>query len=92
MEIEVKLTSLHIVTAIIAGYLAFIISSGAIAGIGKNEVLAVILGLVILYVTGNISERLFGKEEVGGFKGWFWSGIVPFMFIWIVSWTLFLNW
>ncbi|NYB26358.1 MAG: DUF5379 family protein [Methanobacteriaceae archaeon] len=92
MEIEFKLTSLHAVTAIIAGYLAFIISSGAIAGIGKNEVLAVILGLVILYVTGNISERLFGKEEVGGFKGWFWSGIVPFMFIWIVSWTLFLNW
>jgi len=92
MEIEFKLTSLHAVTAIIAGYLAFIISSGAIAGIGKNEVLAVILGLVILYVTGNISERLFGKEEVDGFKGWFWSGIVPFMFIWIVSWTLFLNW
>jgi len=37
MEIEVKLTSLHIVTAIIAGYLAFIISSGAIAGIGKMK-------------------------------------------------------
>ncbi|MEN6592310.1 MAG: hypothetical protein ABFC12_03590 [Methanobacterium sp.] len=92
MEIEFKLTSLHTVTAIIAGYLAFIISSGAIAGIGKNEVLAVIVGLVILYVTGNISERLFGKEEVGGFRGWFWSGIVPFMFIWIVTWTLFLNW
>lgn len=91
MEIEFKLTSLHAIAAIISGYLSFIIATGAIGGIGKNEVLAVLLGLVILYTTGNISERLFGKEEVGGFKAWLWSGIVPFIFIWIVSWTLFLN-
>ena len=91
MEIEVKLTSLHAITAIIAGYLAFIISTGAIGAIGKNEVLAVLVGLVILYLSGNVSERIFGKEEVGGFKGWLWSGIVPFVFIWIVSWTLLLN-
>lgn len=91
MEIEFKLTAVHAVTAIIAGYLAFIVSTGAIMGVGRNEVLAALLGLVILYITGNLSERLFGKEEVGGFKGWLWSGIVPFMFIWILSWTLFLN-
>ncbi len=92
MEIEFKLTSVHAITAIISGYLSFIIASGAIGAIGKNEVLAVLLGLVILYLTGNISERLFGKEAVGGFKGWLWSGIVPFILIWVVSWTLFLNW
>lgn len=91
MEIEVKLTSLHTLTAIISGYLSFIIATGAIGALGKNEVLAVLLGLVILYLTGNISERLFGKEEVGGFKGWLWSGIVPFVFIWVLTWTLFLN-
>jgi len=91
MEIEVKLISLHAITAIIAGYLSFIISTGAIGAIGKNEVFAVLLGLVILYVSGNVSERLFGKKNVGGIKGWLWSGIVPFVFIWIVSWTLFLN-
>lgn len=91
MDIELKLTAVHTVLAIIAGYLAFIISSGAIIGIGKNEVLAALLGFVILYITGNISERIFGKEEVGGFKGWLWSGIVPFIFIWIMSWTIFLN-
>ncbi len=92
MEIEFKLTSLHLITAIIAGYVSFIVASGAIAAIGKNEVLAVLLGLVILYITGNISERFFGKEEVGGFKDWFWNGIVPFVFVWVIAWTLFLNW
>lgn len=92
MEIEFKLTSLHAITAIISGYLSFIISTGVIGAIGKNEVLAVLLGLVILYLSGNLSERIFGKEDVGGFKGWLWSGIVPFVFIWVVTWTLFLNW
>ncbi len=92
MDVEIKVVSLHSVTAIIAGYISFIIATGVIGGIGKNEVLAVLLGLVILYLSGNISERLFGKEEVGGFKGWLWSGIVPFVFIWVVTWTLFLNW
>lgn len=92
MEVEFKITSLHAVTAIIAGYLSFIISTGAIGGIGKNEVLGALVGLLILYFSGNIAERLLGKEEVGGFKGWLWSGIVPFMFIWVLTWTLFLNW
>ena len=92
MEIEFKLTSLHAITAIISGFLSFIISTGVIGAIGKNEVLAVLLGLVILYLSGNLSERIFGKEDVGGFKGWLWSGIVPFVFIWVVTWTLFLNW
>lgn len=91
MEIEVKLISLHAITAIITGYLSFIISSGIIGAVGKNEVLAVLLGLVILYLTGNASERIFGKDAVGGFRGWLWSGIVPFIFIWVVTWTLFLN-
>lgn len=92
MEIEVKLTSLHAITAIISGYLSFIIASGAIGAIGKNEVLAVLVGLIILYLSGNLSERIFGKEAVGGFKGWLWSGIVPFVLIWVVTWTLILNW
>lgn len=91
MELEVKLTSIHSVLAIVAGYVSFLLSTGAISGLGKNEVLAVVAGLIILYLAGQISERIFGKEEVGGFKGWLWSGIVPFFFIWIVVWVIFYN-
>lgn len=91
MEIEVKLTSIHIVAAIIAGYLSFLIAGGLIGNVGKNEVMAVLLAVVILYFTGQISERIFGKEAVGGLKGWLWSGILPFFFIWILVWVLFLN-
>jgi hypothetical protein len=91
METEVKVISIHIVAAIIASYLSFILSNGSIPGIGKNEVIAVLAGIIILYLSGQVSERLFGKEEVGGLKGWLWSGIVPYIFIWFMGWTMLLN-
>lgn len=91
MEIEVKLTSIHSVLAIVAGYISFLLSTGAISGLGKNEVLAVLVGLIILYLGGQISERIFSKEAVGGMKGWLWSGILPFFFVWILVWVLLYN-
>jgi hypothetical protein len=91
MEIEVKLTSLHVIVAIITGYISYYISSGLISGVGKNAYLAILIGLVILYITGQSSERAFGKEEVGGLRGWFMSGIIPFFFVWVLTWTLLMN-
>ncbi|MEN6574668.1 hypothetical protein [Methanobacterium aggregans] len=91
MEVDAKVTAVHMVAAVIAGYASYVLSSGLISAIGKNEVLAVLLGLIILYIAGNVSERLFGKEEVGGFKGWLWSGIVPFFFMWLVVWIFIFN-
>lgn len=91
MDVDGKVAAIHAVAGIVAGYISFILSSGAIAAIGKNESIAVIAALIILYVAGQISEKMFGKEEVGGFSGWLWGGIVPFFFIWIVVWVVFLN-
>ncbi|HEX3014273.1 MAG TPA: hypothetical protein VHO92_08380 [Methanobacterium sp.] len=87
MDTDGKVASIHTVGGIIAGYLSFILSSGVIF---KNEALAVIIALIILYIMGQVSEKLFGKEEVG-FSGWFWSGIVPFFFVWIMVWVIFMN-
>jgi hypothetical protein len=81
MDTDGKMASIHTVGGIIAGYVSFLLSSGVLF---KNEALAVIVALIILYVVGQVSERILGKEEVGGFSGWFWSGIVPFFFVWII--------
>lgn len=91
MDIEGKVAAIHGVAAVAAGYVSFLLASGGIAGLGKNEVLAVLGGLIILYLIGQISERLFGKEEVGGVRGWFFNGIVPFFFLWIIVWVIFTN-
>lgn len=91
MEIEIKMTTIHAVFALAAGYISYLISNGVISAVGKNEALAVLVGLVLLYIVGQISEKLFGKETVGGFKGWFWNGILIFFFVWIMVWTMLLN-
>lgn len=91
MDVDVKLVSIHTVAAVIAAYISFIVSNGSIAVLGNNQPLGAFAGIVILIIVGQLSERLLGKEEVGGFKGWLWSGVVPFIFIWFVAWTMLIN-
>lgn len=90
MDIEIKLVSIHTVLAIVAGAISYLLYIGAIAGL-KNEFFAVFAGLIILYLGGQLCERLFGKEEVGGMSGWLWNGIVPFFFVWILVWVILYN-
>lgn len=82
MDADGKIAAIHAVAGIVAGYISFMV---------RNEAIAILVALVILYIMGQVSERAFGKEEVGGFKGWLWSGIVPFLFVWIIVWVIFLN-
>lgn len=89
MDDSVKITSVHIVAALIAGYISSLFTLGQIAGLGANDVLAGVSGLIILYIAGQICDKLFGKQE--GFSKWLWNGIVPFIFIWFVFWTIIIN-
>ncbi|BAZ99880.1 MULTISPECIES: EMC6-like membrane protein [Methanothermobacter] len=91
MDIEAKMTAIHVPAGIVAAVVSFYLSNGSIAVFGKNQALGTFAGLVILLIVGNIAERLFGKDEVGGFKGWLWSGIVPFFFIWFVVWAILIT-
>ena len=90
MDVDAKVTIIHVIGGIIAAYLSYALTTGLINGI-NNEVIAILIALIILYLSGQVSERIFGKEAVGGFKGWLWSGIVPFLFVWIVIWVLLFN-
>lgn len=90
MDVDAKVTIIHVITGLIAAYVSYALTTGLFMGI-NNQVVAILLALVILYLSGQISERIFGKEAVGGPKGWLWSGIVPFFFIWIVIWIMLYN-
>jgi xanthosine utilization system XapX-like protein len=60
-----------------------------IPGLGKDDLLAGLLGIVILYAIGQICDRLVGKQEK--FSRWLWDGIVPFIFTWFVVWIILIN-
>ncbi|ADP77502.1 conserved hypothetical protein [Methanothermus fervidus DSM 2088] len=91
MDTDAKITSIHTVSGIIAGFISYILSSGTLPIIGKNEALATFVGVIILLVVGNLCEKWFSKEEVGGFKGWFASGVIPFSLVWFLVWAMLLT-
>ncbi len=90
MDVDAKVTIIHVIGGLLAAFLSFILTTGSIIGF-SGETIALLVALVILYLCGQVSERLLGKEEVGGFKGWLWSGIVPFLAVWLVVWILLFN-
>lgn len=89
MENHLKITGLHVITGLIAAGLSASFSLGLFGF--KNEILAAVIGLAILYATGQISDKLFGKGEVKGFKSWFGDGILPFISIWFLIWIILYN-
>jgi hypothetical protein len=91
MEIDngVKITSIHVVAAVITGFITSLITLGMIPGFGENQILATLVGIIILYAMGRLCDELFGKQE--GFTKWLWDGIVPFAFAWFLVWTLITN-
>ncbi|HOQ20771.1 MAG: hypothetical protein RBT32_07660 [Methanothermobacter sp.] len=91
MDVDAKITAIHSLAGFIAAIISFIVSGGSIPVLGKNQALGTFIGLIILLLTGNIAERIFEKEEVGGFKGWLSNGVLPFIFVWFMVWAILLT-
>lgn len=87
MDITVKVTTIHVIFALITA----LISTGLTVGwFGfKNEVFAGILALIILYFVGQICQKIAG-DEIEGFSQWLWDGIAPFFFTWVIAYTMFV--
>ncbi|HIH61073.1 MAG TPA: DUF5379 family protein [Methanobacteriales archaeon] len=91
MDVDAKITAIHSLAGFIAAIISFIVSGGSIPILGENQALGTFIGLIILLLTGNIAERIFEKEEVGGFKGWLSNGVLPFIFVWFMVWAILLT-
>ena len=86
MDATIKVTSIHIIFALIAA----LISTGFTVGwFGfKNDIFAGFVALIILYFVGQFCQKI-ASEEISGFSQWLWDGISPFFFTWIIAYTLF---
>ena len=87
MDATIKVTSIHIIFALIAA----LISTGFTVGwFGfKNDIFAGFVALIILYFVGQFCQKI-ASEEISGFSQWLWDGISPFFFTWVIAYTLFV--
>ena len=86
MDTTIKVTSIHIVFALIAAFISTVLSKGWIGF--KNDIAAFIVAAIILYFIGQFCQKMAG-EEISGFSQWLWDGISPFFFTWVIAYTLF---
>lgn len=86
MDATIKVTSIHIIFAIIAALLSAGLSLGWFGF--KNDIFAFFVAVIILYFVGQFSQRIAG-DEISGFSQWLWDGISPFYFTWVIAYTLF---
>ena len=90
MDNTVKVTSIHLIFAIIAALLSSALTIGWFGF--TNPVIAALVGIVLLYITGQLCNKIIADdEELKGFTKWLWDGIVPFIFCWFLVWTLLFN-
>ena len=90
MDNTVKVTSIHLIFAIVAALLSSALTIGWFGF--TNPVIAALVGIVLLYITGQLCNKIFADdEELKGFTKWLWDGIVPFIFCWFLVWTLLFN-
>ncbi len=87
MDTTIKVTSIHIIFALIAALISTALTVGWFGF--KNDIFAGFVALIILYFVGKLSQNIAG-EEVSGFSQWLWDGIAPFFFTWVISYTLFV--
>ena len=74
--------SIHIIVAIIIGWL-----SAEVAAMSRS-LFAIMMGLAVLYVVGFVAQKATGRE---GIKWWAANGMIIYLFVWFISWTLFYN-
>lgn len=64
------------------------VGAGVLSSLVGRPIYGAIAAFVILYATGKATELVVEKE---GFKWWMGNGVVPFIFLWLMTWVFFFN-
>ncbi len=79
MKDEMKSTYLYMGTAVIAGYLSFLV---------KSNTIALAIALAGLIISEFLATKILGKKD----RKWLMAnGGVIYIFLWFLTWVIFYN-
>ena len=87
MDTTIKVTGIHIIFGLVAALISTALTVGWLGF--KNDLVAGLAALAILYGVGQFCQKIAG-EEIEGFSQWLWDGIAPFFFTWVIAYTMFV--
>ena len=79
-DFELRTTTVYTAAAIVMGYLSLVISHTAYAAVAA---------LVVMIVLTIVMRAVFKIKEDA--KWWLGNGIIVYIFVWLVSWTVLYN-
>ena len=79
-DMELRTTVVYAIAAIVMGYVSFSINHTAYATLAA----VVVLGLLTLAL-----RAVFKIKE--GAKWWLGNGVIVYLFLWLIIWTIFYN-
>jgi hypothetical protein len=77
---ELRSSIIFAIIGIVIGYASFMINNSAIA---------FVLMVVVAVVAKSVLQGIMKIKE--DFKWWFGNGMVVYIILWLVSWTIFYN-
>ncbi|HLD39101.1 MAG TPA: hypothetical protein VJB05_02190 [archaeon] len=79
-DVELRTTIVYAVIAVIVGYVSMTMNNTAYA--------AVVAILVLVVLTFALRAVFKIKQDV---KWWLGNGVIVYLFLWIIVWTIFYN-
>lgn len=79
-DIELRTTAVHTVIAIIMGYVSLAIN---------NTAYATVASIIVLVIATFAMRTAFKIKE--GAKWWLGNGVIVYLFVWLIVWTIFYN-
>ena len=79
-DMELRTTAVYTIVSIIMGYASLLINHTAYATLAA---------LIVLVVATLIMRALFKIKE--GAKWWLGNGVIVYVFLWMIVWTIFYN-
>ena len=79
-DVELRMTAIYAIVAIIMGYVSLTINHTAYAT----------LAAVIVLLALTLALRAAFKIKEGA-KWWLGNGVIVYIFLWLITWTVFYN-
>lgn len=79
-DVEIRTTLVYTAVAIVMGYVSFVINHTAYAAVAA----------ILVMVVATFAMRFIWKIKEGA-KWWLANGGIVYLFLWIITWTIFYN-
>ncbi|MFA4819464.1 MAG: hypothetical protein WC613_00730 [Candidatus Aenigmatarchaeota archaeon] len=79
-DVELRTTVIYVIVAVVMGYVSIIINHTAFAALAS---------IIVMVLLTFVLRAVFKIKQDA--KWWLGNGVIVYLFLWIIVWTIFYN-